>query len=211
VTLLHRLVTDASYGDLREPGPRAALTLPGAGGVAWMHQVHGDSVATVTVPGTTEGVDALVTDRPGLALAVLVADCVPVLLTDETTGVIAVAHAGREGVKLGVVHRTLEMMTDMGAVPGNARVHLGPSMCPRCYEVPAQLAEEYGAAVAGSAATTSWGTPSLDLKAGLVAQLAGRVAEVTVDPRCTREDQTLFSYRRDHQTGRFAGLLWLEP
>ena len=211
MTHLHRLVTDASYGDLREPDPRAALTLPGADGVAWMHQVHGSSVATVTIPGTTEEVDALVTDQPGLALAVLVADCVPVLLTDEDAGVIAVAHAGREGVRLGVVDATLDAMVECGASLANTWVHLGPSICGQCYEVPEELAAEFERLIPHSAKTSRWGTPSIDLKGPLASHLAGRVGTVTVDPRCTREDESLFSYRGDKETGRFAGLVWLEP
>jgi YfiH family protein len=211
VAHLQYLVTDASYGDLREPGPRASLGLTGAEGVAWMRQVHGRDVATIRVPGTTERVDGLVTDRRGLALAVLVADCVPVLLGDSDANVVGVAHAGREGVRLGVVHAVLEAMAAAGANPENTWVQLGPSICGQCYEVPDDLAAEFEAAVPGSRRTSRWGTASLDLRAALAEQLAPKVWTVAVDSRCTLEDETLFSYRRDHDTGRFAGLVWLEP
>jgi YfiH family protein len=211
VAHLQYLVTDASNGDLREPGPRASLALTGIEGVAWMKQVHGRDVATIRVPGTTEGVDGLVTDRQGLALAVLVADCIPVLLSDSDAGVVGVAHAGREGVRLGVVDAVLEAMVAAGASLQNTWVQLGPSICGQCYEVPASLAEEFERAVPGSRRTSRWGTASLDLKAALAEHLAEQVWSVAVDSRCTLEDESLFSFRRDHDTGRFAGLVWLEP
>ena len=80
--------------------------------VAWMNQVHGTDVATVTsADGPTPTADALVTDRPRLALAVVVADCVPVLFADPTAGVVGAAHAGRRGAADGILARTLEAMT----------------------------------------------------------------------------------------------------
>ncbi|MDT7686927.1 MAG: purine-nucleoside/S-methyl-5-thioadenosine phosphorylase / adenosine deaminase, partial [Pseudonocardiales bacterium] len=74
----------------------AGVGLP-AGSVVWMRQVHGTTAATVSAPPERElaEVDAMVTDRPELALAVLAADCVPVLLADPVAGVLGAAHAGR--------------------------------------------------------------------------------------------------------------------
>ena len=183
----------------------------GADELVLMNQVHGDTVHVVGVGGDGQvgDADGLVTDRPGVALAVLVADCVPVLLADDVAGVIGVAHAGREGVRLAVVDRALDAMTAIGADESRVRVHLGPAVCGACYEVPADLRDIVEAAVPGTATTSRWGTPALDLRAGLVAHLADRVAEVTVDPACTVEDERYFSYRRDGVTGRFAGLAWL--
>jgi hypothetical protein len=89
-------------------------------------------------------------------------------------------------------------------------VTLGPAICGACYEVPATMRDEVDAAVPGSAATTRRGTPGIDLRAGLVGQLAAAgVTDVTVSDRCTAEDPNLFSYRRDGATGRFAGIAWL--
>jgi copper oxidase (laccase) domain-containing protein len=74
------------------------------------------------------------------------------------------------------------------------------------------MRDEVAAAVPGSAATSGRGTPSIDLRAGLRVQLAAAgVTGVAVSPRCTAEDPTLYSYRRDGPTGRFAGLAWLDP
>ena len=82
--------------------------------VIWMNQVHGDHVEFVDAARTEafDATDALVTTAPGLALAVVTADCVPVLLADAEAGVLGAAHAGRVGAASGVVLRTLEAMLD---------------------------------------------------------------------------------------------------
>jgi len=183
------------------------------GRVVWMSQVHGREVAVVDGPATQpiEGVDALVTRQPGLALAVLVADCVPVLLVDTRAGVVGAAHAGRTGTAAGVATATVAAMTRLGARPQQLDVLLGPAICGACYEVPPQLQAEVEAEVPGSATATRAGTTGLDLRAGLARQLAAvGVRTVVSDPRCTAEDPTLFSFRRDGVTGRFAGLAWLD-
>jgi polyphenol oxidase len=189
---------------------RALLDATGADALVWMRQVHGADVAIIRAPDGSPEADALVTSTPGLALGVLVADCVPVLLADAQARVVAVAHAGREGVRRGVVDRALEAMAGLGADPARVHVLLGPAVCGSCYEVPAALRDAVKAAVPGTAATSSRGTPALDLRAGLAAHLAGRVARVTLDPTCTVEDRGYFSYRRDGVTGRFAGVVWLD-
>jgi YfiH family protein len=180
--------------------------------VAWMHQVHGTDVAVITSPdGETPTADALVTDRPRLALAVVVADCVPVLLADPVAGVGAAAHAGRRGAADGVVDRTLAVMAQLGAEPGHVEALLGPAVCGECYEVPATLRDEVEAALPGSASTTRVGTPGLDLRAGLRRRLAELgVTRVDTDARCTFEDDQLFSHRRAQPTGRFAAVTWWE-
>ncbi|CAA9292613.1 MAG: FIG00003370: Multicopper polyphenol oxidase [uncultured Actinomycetospora sp.] len=180
--------------------------------VAWMHQVHGTDVAVVEEPGQdTPTADALVTDRPRLALAVVVADCVPVLLADPYAGVVAAAHAGRRGAADGVLPRTLEAMTELGAEPARVEALLGPSVCGQCYEVPAALRDEVEAQLPGSASTTRVGTPGLDLRAGLRRQLAGLgLTRIDADGRCTFEDDQLFSHRRAQPTGRLAAVTWWE-
>jgi len=89
---------------------------------------------------------------------------------------------------------------------------IGPSICGLCYEVPAAMRDEVAAAVPGSACVTRKGTPGIDLRAGLHAQLAALgIGDISDDPRCTAESSELFSYRRDGLTGRFAGLIWRTP
>lgn len=184
-----------------------------AGSLVWMDQVHGAGVAVVdgSQDGAPPQVDALVTATPGLVLCVLVADCVPVLLADPVAGVVAAVHAGREGVRHGVVLEALRTMAGLGARPGDVQALLGPAVCGLDYEVPRALQVQV-ARVAGDAAVRSrTGTPALDLRAGLTQVLRGAgVGQVVQDPRCTVEDRRLFSHRRDGVTGRQAGVVWLQ-
>lgn len=180
---------------------------------ARLDQVHGDTVHVVTQPPTAgpdddvPTADAQVTDLPGVGLMVRVADCVPVVLADADAGVIGVAHAGRAGTALDVVGRTVAAMRDLGAEQVTAWI--GPHVCGRCYEVPAELREEVSAAVPEAFSETSWGTPALDLGAGVAAQLRRAGVDVVDVATCTLETPDLHSYRRDGASaGRFAGLVW---
>lgn len=179
--------------------------------VLYMNQVHGAEVATVSGPWGADppAVDAMITSEPGLGLAVLVADCVPVLLADPEAGLIGVAHAGRPGMVAGVVPAVVSAMRERGAHAITARI--GPAVCGGCYEVPPFMRDEVAAAVPAARAETRWGTPAVDVPAGVAEQLA--VAGVTTAriDHCTVEEPDLYSYRRDRTTGRFAGLVWLEP
>ncbi|OBH06741.1 peptidoglycan editing factor PgeF [Mycobacterium sp. E1747] len=181
--------------------------------VVWMNQVHGDRVEVVDGPQGTavEDTDALVTGTARLALAVVTADCVPVLLADARAGVAAAVHAGRVGAQRGVVARTVEAMVRLGARPEDISALLGPAVSGRNYEVPAAMADEVEAALPGSRTTTAAGTPGLDLRAGIACQLTDLgVKAIDIDPRCTVDDPTLFSHRRDAPTGRLASLVWME-
>jgi YfiH family protein len=195
--------------------------------VVWMDQVHGRTVTVVDGPtkGAVAETDALVTTRRDLVLAVLAADCVPVLLsgavdpgsadpdTDPTAAVqvIAAAHAGRRGLQLGVVEAVVSRMSLLGVQPKAILAQLGPAVCGKCYEVPAAMRDEVAAVAPAAVATTRAGRPSLDLRAGLVQQLhALGVGRVTVDPTCTLESPVHFSHRRAQRTGRQAGLIVID-
>lgn len=181
--------------------------------LVWMEQVHGRNAEVVTgpVPAPLEATDALVTAEPGLALVALCADCVPVLLADPEAGVVGAAHAGRVGARVGVLLSALDAMVRAGASVDRIEVLLGPSVCGECYEVPAAMQSDVEAHLPGSACRTRGGTPGLDLRAGLWRQLADAgVAKIGIDPRCTVEDKTLFSHRREGTTGRLAALTWVE-
>jgi len=184
--------------------------------VVYMDQMHGCEVAVVAAaPDRPPTADALVTTTPGLALGVLVADCVPVLLADAAAGVVAAVHAGRRGVHLGVVAAAVQAMVALGASPGRVHARLGPAIGPCCYEVPADMQAAVAAAVPGTVPPggghSRAGRPSLDLPSGIVQSLheAG-VVLVGRSGGCTADDPDSFSYRRDHTTGRFAGLVWLD-
>lgn len=192
---------------------RALLGVP----VVYLGQVHGTRVATVTAaPGPDDpdvpDTDAAVTAVPGVALAVLTADCVPVLLADPAAGVIGAAHAGRVGAAAGVLAATLDAMVALGARVDAVEVVLGPAICGGCYEVPADMRAAVDAALPGAAVRTRRGTPGLDLRAGLYHQATALgVARIGGDPRCTLESDDLYSHRGAGRTGRQAAFTWLDP
>lgn len=189
----------------------AALGLE-AESVVWMRQVHGREVAVVDGPFGADPppLDGVVTTRRGLALAVLTADCTPVLLADPVAGVVGAAHAGRPGLMAGVVPALVSVMAGLGAEAARLVAHTGPSVCGRCYEVPKELRDEVASAVPDAYATTSWGTPAVDMAAGVRAQLA-QFGVTTLDQSdvCTRESADYFSYRRSKSTGRLGSYVWL--
>jgi len=181
--------------------------------LVWMEQIHSRNVTVVTEPAdeVIPVTDALVTTVPGLALATLSADCVPVLLSDEEAGVIAAVHAGRIGARIGIVPRVLAEMVRQGADVSRIGAFLGPAASGRQYEVPAAMRADVEKHLPGSATRTEKGTPGLDLRAGLRKQLlAAGVSGVAEDPRCTIEDRALFSHRRQSLTGRQAAVIWME-
>jgi len=184
---------------------------PGAS-LADVRQVHGNAVDVLEDRRSTgrPEADALVTLQPDRVLVVRVADCVPVLLADPVAGVIGTAHSGRAGLVAGVAPATVARMRELGAQDVTAWV--GPRICGACYEVPESMQAEVGALVPEAVSTTSWGTPSLDIGAGVRAQLESLGVDVVDIDVCTRESGDLYSYRRDGRaSGRFAGLVRRRP
>ncbi|GAA1262690.1 peptidoglycan editing factor PgeF [Arthrobacter pascens] len=211
--------TDAGAGNLAlHVGDDAASVmrrrdeLDAAAGIAprrfqYMNQVHGNHVAMVDSAAVAPTADAMVSRTQ--PLAVMVADCIPMVLVGDTGGagpVLGVVHAGRPGLASGVIPATVDRMRAAGA--GDIRAWLGPSICGQCYEVPAELREDVAAAVPSAWSTTGWGTPALDLPRGAVSQLESLGVPVEYRGPCTLETDGLYSYRRDRLSGRFAGLVW---
>jgi YfiH family protein len=179
--------------------------------VALLHQVHGRDVHVVRagdeLPMTpAPKADGLVTTRSDVVLAVRAADCLPVLLYGD--GVVGAAHSGRKGMYVGIVPATVDAMKELGATRITAV--LGPYACGRCYEVPDEMRAEVAERVPASYSETSWGTPAIDVAAGVKAQLTGLGVEVIDRSACTIESQDLYSYRREGpESGRMAGLIKL--
>jgi purine-nucleoside/S-methyl-5'-thioadenosine phosphorylase / adenosine deaminase len=193
--------------------------------VVFARQVHGTRTAVLPRDGgpvpdafsgdlgeLDGGYDAMVTVGAGTGLGVLVADCVPVLLADAGAGVVATAHAGRPGLLGGVLTSVLAAMVAAGARPDRVRAALGPCAGGCCYEVPQQMQDDACAVLPAVRARTTWGTPSLDLRAGCTEVLrAAGVEHVETVGGCTIEDPALYSYRRARVTGRFAGTVVMVP
>ncbi len=181
--------------------------------LVWMEQIHSPTVTVVHGPvdRPVAATDGIVTAVPGLALAVLTADCVPVLLSDEDAGVIAAVHAGRIGARNGIVAEAVRVMAGLGAEPGRITALLGPAASGRFYEVPPSMAQDVEEHLPGSRCRTEAGTTGLDLRAGIRRQLeAAGITAIAVDPRCTIADERLFSHRRSAPTGRLASVILRE-
>lgn len=189
---------------------RAALALPAE--PCWLEQVHGTRV--VRPAGATElpPADAGYTRRAGVVCAVMVADCVPILLCSRRGDEVAAVHAGWRGLAAGIVARATAAFA--------ARAHdlmawIGPAIGPSAYVVGSELRAQFLAADPGSAAlfkaqAAAW---LLDLP-GLAARQLARagVHDVSCAGRCVHSEPTSFySYRRDGITGRMAALIWLAP
>lgn len=185
--------------------------------IAICSQVHGAHVEIVDdhfefMNGESGGhgvADAMVSTTPGIALVIRVADCVPVVLADASTGVIGAAHAGRVGLLAGVLEATAEAMAGLGA--RGIEAWIGPHICARCYEVDRDMAESAWEQIPASRAWSRTGTAAIDLGAGAESILTGLGITVTrLDP-CVSCDSRFFSHRRDKgATGRQAGVVWLQ-
>ena len=176
------------------------------GAVQFMNQVHGDRIVIVEeASDLIPEADALITGISGVAIAVMVADCIPLLLTSKE--VVAAVHVGRKGLLNEIARKTIRTMEEMGA--GAITAHIGPAICGACYEVSEDVFKEVTALHPATASKTKKGTTALDLFAGLRAVLIDEGIDIKSRFECTVENLDLFSYRRDGVTGRQAGIVSL--
>ncbi len=115
----------------------AAAVLPGAD-LATVYQVHSPDCVVVTEPWPQDQrphADAMVTDRPGVLLGIVTADCVPVLFADRKAGVVGAAHAGWKGALGGVLENTIAALASLGCEPASVRAAIGPCIAQASYEV----------------------------------------------------------------------------
>ena len=198
------LFTARAGGDLKLLPNRELLRLQiSLNTLHFMKQTHSDIVKIVDETGSNFECDALVTQSKGVGLAALAADCMPI--TFEAREVVGVAHVGRVGLLNRISVNTVSTMRSLGAEEITATI--GPSICGRCYEVSAQMYHEFTSAVPESATTTQ--AHSLDLRAGVIAQL--EVCGVTVVNLdiCTLENPLYYSHRRGGEVARQAGIVSL--
>ena len=176
------------------------------GAAQFMNQVHGDHIEVIdAISPDIPTCDGLITKTPNLSLAVMVADCIPLLLVSKE--VVGAIHVGRAGLVNRIALKAIQMMRSLGAI----KIHavLGPSICGSCYEVPFQMQQDVIADHPRAFATTRKGTPGLDLPKALIADLVAAGVTYEASTMCTFEDQRYFSHRRQNPTGRFAGVVSL--
>ena len=173
-------------------------------------QVHGIAVATVKKPwaaGEGPVADAMVTDRPGLALGIVTADCAPVLFCDEKAGVVGAAHAGWRGAVAGVLETTIAAMVDIGACPERMRAAIGPCIGQASYEVGPDLREAVLTQEAADADCFAEGRRperwQFDLTAYCIRRLrrAGVQAATALGRDTAAEPDWFFSHRRRRLAG----------
>ncbi len=177
--------------------------------LATVGQVHGAAVAKVTEPGHTDRHDGLVTDRRGLVLGVLVADCGAVLLADAEAGVIGACHAGWRGAVGGIPIVTIEAMRKLGAEPKRIRAYVSPCIGPDAFEVGIEVATQFDDAHV--LRRPEQAKPHVDLPGAIVTQLRkmGLGKEhIEVEGRSTFDTAHFFSYRAEGgTTGRMMGVI----
>lgn len=194
--------TTRAFGDLKRPEVRALLKVPRE--PAWLKQVHGNEVVRLPIVPPVEA-DAAVTGSRGAVCVVQMADCMPVLFTDEDGTTVAAAHAGWRGLAGGVLEATLAAM---GVPRHKVLAWLGPAIGPQAYEV----GEDVRAAFAGHDYAFRPNRPGhwlFDLYAVARRKLEG-VKAVSGGGFCTfTEADRFFSYRRDRTSARMGAFIWL--
>lgn len=189
-------------------GLASSLNLPTA--PIWLHQVHGTQVHVANaMPSAEPEADAAVTRMPRVVLAILTADCLPVLFCSRDGSEVAAAHAGWRGLRGGVLESTLARMQSK---PADVLAWIGPGIGANSYEVGSEVRDAFVDAHAPSASAfipTRPGHWRCDLVA-LARQrlIAAGVAGVSASGADTFNDPRFYSYRRAPQTGRFASLIW---
>jgi polyphenol oxidase len=170
----------------------------------FMNQSHSDVVRVVgEVSEIDLDADSLITTQIGLGLAVLVADCIPLLLSSTTC--VAAVHVGRIGMTNGIVNKTIDVMEGLGA--NGIIAWIGPSICGNCYEVSPEMYEEVTTFFPASSTTPE--KHALDLPRGTIALLRERGIDTHALGVCTLENDRFFSHRRDATIGRQAGVISL--
>lgn len=193
-------------------GNRALLRQALPGEPVWLNQTHGIEVIDAGVASGTPDADASFARTAGCVCVVMTADCLPVLLTDRQGSVVAAAHAGWRGLCNGVLEATIAAM---GSAPGEIMAWMGPAIGPDAFEVGAEVRQAFMAHdPASQAGFAPIGDDKYLADIYLLARqrlAAAGVGAVYGGKYCTViERDRFFSYRREHQTGRMASLIWLE-
>ena len=210
-TLNCSLSSGDAPGSVLENRARAAHAVGAAPtALVGVTQVHGATAVRVSecwAPGSGPRADAMVTDRPGLALGIITGDCAPVLLADAEAGVIGAAHAGWRGAAAGVIEATIAAMADLGALPARIVAAIGPCIAQASYEVGTDLRDTVLAASPGAASCFAPGQRDrrwqFDLRGYCAARLtaAGVRCFDVIEADTVAEEDRFFSHRRRTLTG----------
>ncbi len=188
-------------GAVRE-NRRRALEAVGADRLAALYQIHSAEAVIVTEPPQGLRADGMATDRPGLALGILTADCAPILFADAKAGVVGAAHAGWRGALAGVMEATLERMAQLGGDTGRTSAAIGPCIAQASYEVGSEFRARFEAADPDN---ERWFVPAerpghfrFELAGYAAARLlrAGVAAVSVAQADTCAEPERFFSYRR---------------
>ena len=205
--------TTRAFAPMDEPLDAVRARLAAAEGfpaVASVGQVHGVGVAVTRAGGHVAAHDGLVTDRPGLLLTVVSADCALVLLADADAGVVGACHSGWRGTVAGIAGATVRAMERLGARASRIAAYVGPCLSAEAFEVGDEVAAQFPAS--SVVRRPEWPRPHVDLRADLARQLAeAGIADVELSGACTVRDVGWFySYRaEDGNTGRMVGFVGL--
>lgn len=203
------LGSDDDRAAVQENRRRAVAAVAPDAALVTLHQVHSPDCLIATAPWPDDArphADAVVTDRPGLVLGILTADCAPVLFADSTAGVIGAAHAGWKGALGGVIAATVARMEELGADRARIAAAIGPCIARSSYEVDAGFGARFEAADPANERFFAAGRPG-HLQFDLEAYVAWRLAEAGVTRvdalgLDTYADETrFFSYRRATHRG----------
>ena len=185
----------------------------------WLIQEHGNAVVEASIIGTPKVADASYTDRPGLACAVLSADCLPLLISAKDGSLVAAAHGGWRGLASGIIAATL---TAMNTDPAQLSVYLGPAICAQHFEVGPEVRQAFLTGWMASndqVQVAACFRPSKRTPGHYFADLyqLARIQLTQLGVRaiyggeyCTyAQDSLFYSYRRQHDSGRMASLIWI--
>lgn len=180
----------------------------GVSKLVFMEQVHGNEVKVINDGDENPICDALLCSHKDIGLAVMAADCIPIIFQDFDKGVIGVAHAGRVGTSLHVGQKTVEKMVEVfGSKIENIRIKMGPCIQKCCYEVGEKATNGLEKCLHVKDGRYFLDLPSFNKEDFL--QLGVKAEHIEVSSICTCCNLDYFSYRREGKTGRFCGIVAL--
>lgn len=186
---------DNRFGDAAAAQQKVKQAL-GAETMSWtgMQQVHDNRIELVDRGSDFTATDGMITAKKDVLLAVVVADCVPLLLVDPVKQIVGVAHAGRKGTLAGIAKEIVNQIVNRGSTIENIQAAIGPSIGPCCYEIDRKTHEHFDL----------WSTNEQQLRE------VGLQTIIRTDI-CTKDHNDLFfSHRADDVPGRFAGLMGIK-